>query len=517
MLSPSVLAAPVAVVALIVLYALKQKKRDGLPYPPGPKPLPLIGNALDLPLKNEARVYNQWAKQYGDLVHANVLGRHLVFINSAQIANDLFEKRSVNYSDRNELPMINDLMGWDWSFGHMPYGDRWKKHRKMFEKQFKPAVAPTYWPIQRKEAHALIRNLLDSPNDRQEHLRQNAASVIMNVIYGIQIAPQNDRYIDIAEEALDGMAKAAAPGAFLVDILPALKHVPAWMPGAGFQTKAAAWKRAVLEMRDAPFRHVINALSQGKASPCFVSNLVSDVDNKRGDADDQLETIKGCAGLAYAAGAESEVSSLSSFFLAMVLHPDVQRKAQAEIDTVIGAGRLPDFEDRASLPYISAIVKEVLRWNPVAPLGLPHMVTNDDTYNGYFIPAGTTVIGNTWTILHDERNYNEPFRFWPERFLTKDGKSLDESVLDPATAAFGYGRRMCPGRFMADAQLWISVACILCSFEIKPEVTEYGVPKKIEAAFESGMICHPSPYNCQIIPRSEKHAAVVKQTVDLTG
>ncbi|KAH7922734.1 cytochrome P450 [Leucogyrophana mollusca] len=505
-----------ALFAIITLYVIRRRKqRAGLPFPPGPKPLPLIGNLLDLPLKDEAITYNKWAKQHGDLVYANVLGRHLLFVNSPQIATDLFEKRSVNYSDRSSSPMINDLMGWDWSFGHMPYGERWKKHRKMFERQFRPAVAPTYWPVQRKEAHTLLRNILDTPDDLAEHLRHNAASVIMNVVYGIQIAPRNDRYIDIAEVALDGMAKAAAPGAFLVDIFPSLKHVPDWMPGASFKRKAAAWKKAVLEMRDLPFQAVQTALSQGKASPCFVSHLLSDLDTKV-DVTDQVDTIRGCAGLAYAAGAESEVSSLSSFFLAMVLHPDVQAKAQAELDSVIGPGRLPDFNDRATLPYINAIVKEVLRWNPVAPLGLPHMVTNDDTYDGYFIPAGTIVIGNTWTILHDERNYLQPMRFLPERFLTTDGKE-DESVRDPATAAFGYGRRICPGRFAADAQLWISVACLLMVFDIKPGVDKDGRPVAVEAVFESGMICHPKPFSCSIKPRSEAARAIIKQTVDLTG
>lgn len=117
-------------------------------------------------------------------------------------------------------------------------GERWKKHREMFERQFQPAVAPMYWPVQRKEAHRLIRNILDTPGDLIEHLRQlalipfesyywhlnsvysNAASVIMNVIYGIEIVPRGDEYIDIAEEALEGLAKAAAHEAFLVDTFP---------------------------------------------------------------------------------------------------------------------------------------------------------------------------------------------------------------------------------------------------------------------------------------------------------
>ena len=117
------------------------------------------------------------------------------------------------------------------------------------------------------------------------------------------------------------------------------------------------------------------------------------------------------------------VSSVSSFFLAMITHPEVQRKAREEIDRVIGNDRLPLFADQVDLPYVEAIVKEVIRWNPVTPLGgspihrslgyiapfmfqvrltcsdrlgLPHIATEDDSYNGYFIPKGSSVIANIW-------------------------------------------------------------------------------------------------------------------------
>jgi len=253
-------------------------------------------------------------------------------------------------------------------------------------------------------------------------------------------------------------------------------------------------------------------LKEGTANPSFVSNLVSEVEAKENGRAD-LDTIKGCAGLAYAAGAESTVSSLSSFVLAIVIHPDVQTQAQKDIDEKIGHGRLPDFSDRHSLPYITAIVKEVLRWNPVAPLGLPHMATNDDEYKGYHIPAGTTIIGNSWAILHDPNIYPEPLKFNPDRFLgVRSGQELSPG--DPLSTAFGYGRRMCPGRFMAEAQIWISIACILACFNIGPGVDKYGKPIKTEAKFASGMICHPLPFDFTITPRGEWAKALIEQTVD---
>ena len=89
---------------------------------------------------------------------------------------------------------------------------------------------------------------------------------------------------------------------------------------------------------------------------------------------------------------------IRAFFLAMTLYPDEQKKAQAELDLVVGSGRLPEFSDRPSLPFVNALIKELLRWHVATPIGLPHRVTSDDTYRGYHIPGGSTVIVNAWYV-----------------------------------------------------------------------------------------------------------------------
>lgn len=192
----------------------------------------------------------------GELVHIEVLGRHIVFVNSIRVANDLFEKRSANYSDRNALPMINDLMGWDWSFGHMPYGmcehtivafrliyglrevTDGERIGKCSIPNFNRRLCPSFGPFNSRkpmpsfadswtnQTHLLITFACRCSSqfvvhvDGDDHVVSNAASSIMKVVYGIDVAPKDDYYIAIAERALDGMAKAASPGAFLVDILP---------------------------------------------------------------------------------------------------------------------------------------------------------------------------------------------------------------------------------------------------------------------------------------------------------
>ena len=132
------------------------------------------------------------------------------------------------------------------------------------------------------------------------------------------------------------------------------------------------------------------------------------------------------------------VSAIQTFFLAMTLNPEIQEKAQEEIDRVIGTDRLPSAADRDDLPFSQAVTLETLRWHNVAPLGIPHRLIEDDVHEGYFLPKGTIVIANVWRMLHDPETYPDPLAFNPDRFVASPGH---EPETDPRTMAFGFGRR----------------------------------------------------------------------------
>jgi cytochrome P450 len=127
------------------------------------------------------------------------------------------------------------------------------------------------------------------------------------------------------------------------------------------------------------------------------------------------------------------------FFVAMIHNPKAMRKAQEELDRVVGKGELPDFSHKDDLPYIDALIKEVIRWSPPLPLSVPKRVTQDDVYRGYFIPEGAIVVENVWGLLRDPNVYPDPEAFNPDRFL-KDGK-INPLVFNPEDRAFGAGRR----------------------------------------------------------------------------
>ncbi|KAF7364910.1 O-methylsterigmatocystin oxidoreductase [Mycena venus] len=493
---------------VIVLLKFLQKlfsKQQLLPFPPGPSPQFLRGNFRDLPTKKPWLTYTEWGRRYGDLVHASDFGQHIVIVNSVKTAVELLERRSHTYSDRPVLAMT-DHIGWDFSVGFMRVGDRWRQHRRMFQQHFRPDASRNYRPMQMNKVHQLLQGLLYSPQDFRELVKTLAAAIIMSTVYGYEVKPANDRFVDLAESAIIKLGQSVFPGAAVVNAFPILKHLPSWMPGAGFQRFAAESRQIVQEMRDVPYNFVKQNMRDGVDSKSMVAKLL-ETNQARGRSDE--DAIQDVAAVAYAAGADTTVSAVATFILAMAVNPSIQKKAQVEIDTVVGSYRLPEFKDRPSLPFVEALYREVMRWRPILPLGVAHATSTHDIYNGYFIPNGTTVISNIWAMTRDESIYPEPDRFNPDRFFTPDGKlNNDDTVL-----TFGFGRRICPGRHSADATVWAAIVSILATFNIAKAKDSAGNEIDIDLDnYSDGMVSHPLPFACSITPRSDAAKSLVQAT-----
>jgi len=182
----------------------------------------------------------------------------------------------------------------------------------------------------------------------------------------------------------------------------------------------------------------------------------------------------------------------------MVLYPHVQERAQAEIDSMIGNDRLVNFDDRHSLPYVEAIVREMHRWHPVVPLGLAHAAVDDDVYEGFYIPKGATVVANIWAMTRNEAKYSNPSEFIPESCFTADGKLNDDIV----SYAFGFGRRICIGQYIADAGIWAAIVSMLTVFKFTRATDDQGKEIAIDPQWTSGLTARPLPFVCRIEPRS---------------
>ncbi|KAJ3553129.1 hypothetical protein NM688_g3785 [Phlebia brevispora] len=466
--------------AAVLIISLRSHRRFRLP--PGPKGVPFFGNVFDLPKSQEWLTYAEWSKQYGsDIIYLNFVGTPVIVINSAKHATELFGKRSAIYSDRSRFVMVNELMGWEFDFAFMGYNDRWRELRRMFHKEFNAQAILKYQLRMTQEVQAILHRFVERPNDFMDHLRHLAGSIILFVTYGIKPLPKDDPHLKAADNALRGLVAATHAGAHLVDFIPALKYIPSWFPGAGFKRQAAEWCKATMNMRDEPFAAVKKSMSTGSTPVSIVSSLLTEAECVK-DRERQEEAIRDMAGTAYSGGADTTVSALGTFLLAMVLHPEVQRKAQAEIDRVIGHDRLPTFEDEQDLPYITAVMREVLRWRPIAPLGR--------------------------AILHDESVFKDPDSFNPDRFLTKEG-TLDADSASHVDFVFGFARRACPGRFIGISSVWLTIATILTAFDVDAPTDEHGSKIMPSGEYTSGLAMYPVPFQCTFKPRSAQMETII--------
>ncbi|KAI0820677.1 cytochrome P450 [Trametes gibbosa] len=502
-----VTAAFVCVVAYYCFTKLSVARRT-LPYPPGPRPLPIIGNALSIPTKQMAQVYREMCMTYGDLVYLESFGQSILVLGTHEVALELLEKRSAKYADKIHSTMA-DLVGWDWALPVMTYGSWWRRSRKAFHEFFNPAVLAQYHSTQLECARRILPRLVTDPQHFPEHIRHCIGFGIMRITYGIDIEKATIPYMAIAAQTMATFAATFVPGKYLVETFPILRFLPYWMPGARFKREADAWRPIVQRLRNTPWKATIADMKNGVAQPSIVTTLLERTCGLDGESlADEIKISKDTAASAYAGSADTLFSTTMSFFLAMASYPDVQQRAQAELDAVIGPDRLPNFDDRPFLPYIFAIIKECVRWRIVLPLGIAHRSMEEDEFRGYYIPKGTIVIPNAWAFTRDTKHYPEPEEFRPERFL-KDGK-IDPDILDPVDFAFGYGRRGCPGRDFSAAILFALISHILHMFTIGPPKDEHGRPLPLNVrTTDGGILLLPEPFECTIIPRSAEAETLI--------
>ncbi|KAH9475493.1 Cytochrome P450 monooxygenase COX2 [Psilocybe cubensis] len=496
------------VYAALALWVVKRlvdhaSNRKRAPYPPGPKPLPLIGNMLDFPSSSLAQEYVEWGKKYkSDILHAEALGNHVVILNSREDAIALLEQHAKLYSDRPQMPIF-PLMGWEFNVALLPYGDEWRQHRRVCQQNFNPQTARKYESLQMEKVRGFLQSLIETPEQFDAHNKVLSVSLTMNMMYGYDIKSIHDRVIEVAEAGNVIGSRLMAPGGSLINIFPILRHIPPWVPGATSHKEAKEVKDLTAEMMRIPTEFVKKSLAEGTAT----SSLVTDFYEKKysvGATEQEEDIIKNIAYTVYGAASDTclkkTISSSGTFFCQMALHPEIQRKAQEELDRVVGSKRLPTLDDRKSLPYLEAIYRELLRFKPPLPLAVPHSLSAEDHhYKGYFIPKGTLVYPNIWAMTHDENVYPDPFSFKPERFFDSNGKLND----DDRVLAYGFGRRICVGKSIASSTLWLQIASVLACFNIEKAKDKLGNEIEVDTSYEeSGLLMRKREFECSFIPRS---------------
>ncbi|KAJ7708621.1 cytochrome P450 [Mycena metata] len=407
--------------------------------PPGPRGSFFAGVKSQLPNSEPWKTYAAWGARFGGpLLSFRVYNRLTIVLNSHTAVHELLERRAAIYSGRPVSWMFHVICGRGSAVFNTSANDRHKIYRRMLQRGLNSQAVKEYWPILEDEVDVLIRGLGETPDRFESHIRRQPLVLnLSQVAFGYSISDGDDSFISIAEESSKISGWALAPGRWLVDYFPILRFIPAWVPLAHFKRQGAEWGAMLNSMSEVPHNWVKSQMAAGNHIPSFTSRLL-----KPGMTKDEEDIVKWCAGGLYTGASDTTFSATISFLMLMALHPSVQNRTQQEIDSIIG--RAPRMTDVHRLPYLLTILKEVMRYAPVANLALPHQATEDDTYTGYRIPAGSTMVANVWAILHDPELYPDPFVFDPERFIRPRHSYLLQQP-DPSAYIWGFGRRKCPG------------------------------------------------------------------------
>ncbi|KAM7182996.1 putative cytochrome P450 E-class, group I [Rhypophila sp. PSN 637] len=493
----------VAAVAIIIRLLMTGRRPKG--YPPGPPTLPIIGNLHQMPTKDAHLQFEKWARAYGP-VYSLILGtKVMVVLSSDKAVKDLLDKKSGLYSHRQEMYIGQELCSGDLRILMMGYTPRWRMCRKMVHTLLNVSAAKSYVPYQILENQQMLRDLVVDSDNFLHHIRRYSNALTTTMIFGWRSPTHDDPKMKQLFDGFSEFAELNQTGlAALVDFFPILRYLPDFL--LPVRRKAQALHKAEKELY---LSHWLKAKEQtlnGNIKRCFSEELVT-AQKAEGFSDDQASYITGTL---LEAGSDTTSSTLYAFVQAMLLYPDIQRKAQAEIDRVVGEDRLPNMDDEHDLQYVRAIVKETLRWMPTTIMGaVPHAVTQDDYYEGYLIPKNAGVVNNVWSIHMDPHRHPEPRRFNPDRYMD-DRQSLADAAANPDYSkrdqfTFGAGRRICPGIHVAERSLFLGVSRILWGFNIEPKI-DATTGKPIlpdQEKLTQGFVCMPEEYEAKITPRDD--------------
>ena len=468
--------------------------------------------------------FQEWSKIYGPVYTLWNGRRPTLVISDPMVAVELMEKRSNNFSSRPRTVAMGELYFDHASILTTPYNKEWTIRRKLLHHAMTPSALRLYKPVQEAEATRLCNQLLYSPQNWEQLLERFTSSIVFSIAYGHRIDSMQAKVLKERFEQMHFNAQLNVPGAYAVETFPILKYVPQAL---------APWKREIMEKGKEAADGNIELVdrvrddirrSKEKGTPVAESltKLLLGVREKEHIPLSERDFSFVPASL-FGAGSDTTASTLCSAFLAFVTHPSTLQTAQREVDAVVGATRSPTFADASNMPYLNAVVKEVLRWRPVAVLGgTPHANTAADNYKGWHIPAGTTILGNSWAINLNDEYYTHPHTFEPARFLENSlqekysshpNMDFGSSKTHPSKlghSSFGWGRRICPGAELATNSLTIALAKLIWAFDIRGiEGRKYDI-----FDYTQGFNSRPRSFECEVRVRGGERKAVLERDME---
>ncbi|XP_061888521.1 cytochrome P450 2U1 isoform X1 [Entelurus aequoreus] len=513
LLSEANIAACLVVLSVYYLLQCLRRRRHLANIPPGPKPLPIVGNfgVLLIPAfirrrfrKSSSRAnatplvgLTEHAAVYGDVFSLFVGSQLVVVLNGCDVIRDALLNQPEVFSDRPDMPAVT-IMTKRKGIVFAPYGPVWRKHRKFCHASLrsfglgKLSLEPCILQGLATVKSELLRLHEEKAAVDLTPLISNAVSnVICSLALGRRFHPDDRQFSTLLGLMMRGLELCVNIPAILINVFPLLYHLPFGVFKELRQVEGditAFLKRIIAEHRE--------TLDPGNPRDLVDMYLVEMLAQKEAGVEDSSfseDYLFYIIGDLFVAGTDTTTNSVLWVLLYMVVHPDVQKKVQAELDEVVGRHRVPSLTDRGHLPFTEATIMEVQRLTSVVPLGIPHMASKTTNFRGFTIPQGTVVLINLWSVHRDSAVWDDPDCFKPERFLDDHGKLVRKDCFMP----FGIGRRVCMGEQLAKMELFLAVSSLLQAFTFRlPEGTP---PPSMHGRF--GLTLAPCPFSVCVSPR----------------
>ncbi|KAI9443591.1 cytochrome P450 [Lactarius indigo] len=481
-------------VGFILWLIARLAQRTFRTLPPGPKGLPIIGDFLHI-TDLDWLASPQRKDEYGEIMYIGALGRGVVVINSQRVAIDLLEKRSNIYSDRQKYICAGDFSTKNMMLSMASYGDLWRRFRRLTVEGYSKTAAQHFHPIQGREALMLALALIKGPSDLGKHLQRHTWSIMLSINYHLPpVESENDPVVVRIAKQADRLLHEIQLGSRLVEFFTWMRYIPSTF--AKWKRDAEYWFVQDSLMYEGLIGKIENDMANGIDRPSFGASII----HSRSTHDLSVCEQAWLVGTTVSVGGETTANTLLWWILAMLAYPEVQIRAHAELDEVVGNARPPTISDLPSLPYIRAM---------------------DDWYEGMFIPKGTIFFQNMRTINFDPEVFgSNAMDFDPSRYLDDKGqvKTLKAGRED-GHVSFGFGRRICPGRFVAEKTLAIDIATLVWAMRFER-------PKGARGELDLRNMVHtgvtawhsqPRPFEYKIIPRSTEAEGLLKDTLNVYG
>ncbi|CDM34235.1 hypothetical protein DTO013E5_2366 [Penicillium roqueforti] len=491
-----------AIVGASLLAWLRKPWTDenGHQIPKGPLGLPIFGSFYSLTRYPELTL-DYWAKKFGDLYSIWLGNQLFVIVSDPNIAKDLMVTNGNVFSSRKEMFIKSQTIFAGRGITATPYNDRWRKHRRIAATWLSQRAVDSYSAVLDRESLSLVKALLVeskgglAPVNPQPHAGRCSLNNMTTITFGFRADSIHHPLVGRALKLSREFMNCTGPMSNLIDFVPILQYLP-----SPLYKRAKKLHEGLVETYGGFIKETEQKMKEGKKVPDCLAKTMVEVRLKE-DLDDLDMAILASA---FMIGGVETTAAIMQWFSALIpAYPEIQKKAQEELDRVVGRNRLPGIEDEKNLPYCHAIIKEVERVHNPFWLGTPHVASEDFVYQGKFIPKDTVVVLNTWTMHYDPARHSSPEKFDPDRYIDDPLTSADSvNVADPMKRdhwMFGAGRRICPGMIVAEREIWLTISRMLWAFDM------YEIPgEPVDLKEYDGLSGRsPVPFRIGLKPRHE--------------